>query len=44
MKLRGNVSSNNQATPPSADDLDVARFQGRRVTDVARALKHSGVK
>jgi NAD(P)H dehydrogenase (quinone) len=36
--------SNNQATPPSADDLDVARFQGRRVTDVARALKHSGVK
>jgi NAD(P)H dehydrogenase (quinone) len=36
--------SNNQATPPSADDLEVARFQGRRVTDVAKALKHSGVK
>lgn len=36
--------SNNQATPPSADDLAVARFQGRRVTDVAKALKHSGVK
>jgi NAD(P)H dehydrogenase (quinone) len=36
--------SNNQASPPSADDLEVARFQGRRVTDVAKALKHSGVK
>ena len=36
--------SNNQATPPSADDLEVARFQGRRVTDVAKALKLSGVK
>jgi multimeric flavodoxin WrbA len=36
--------SNNRATPPSADDLEVARFQGRRVTDVGKALKHSGVK
>jgi NAD(P)H dehydrogenase (quinone) len=36
--------SHNQASPPSADDLEVARFQGRRVTDVAKALKHSGVK
>jgi NAD(P)H dehydrogenase (quinone) len=36
--------SYNQASPPSADDLEVARFQGRRLTDVAKALKHSGVK
>jgi NAD(P)H dehydrogenase (quinone) len=36
--------SYNQATPPSTDDLEVARFQGRRVTDVAKALRHSGVK
>jgi NAD(P)H dehydrogenase (quinone) len=28
----------NQATPPTDDDLAVARFQGRRVTEVARAL------
>jgi NAD(P)H dehydrogenase (quinone) len=28
----------NQAKPPTADDLEVARFQGRRVTTVARAL------
>jgi NAD(P)H dehydrogenase (quinone) len=33
--------SNNQASPPTADDLEVARFQGRRVI-VAKALKHSG--
>lgn len=25
--------------PPTADDLEVARYQGRRVTQVARALK-----
>ena len=25
--------------PPTADDLEVARFQGRRVTKIARALK-----
>jgi NAD(P)H dehydrogenase (quinone) len=31
--------SGNQATPPTADDLDVARFQGKRVTQVAAALK-----
>jgi NAD(P)H dehydrogenase (quinone) len=36
--------SYNQATPPTADDLDVARFQGRRVADVAKALKQAGVK
>jgi NAD(P)H dehydrogenase (quinone) len=36
--------SYNQATPPTADDLEVARFQGRRVTDVAKALKLSEVK
>ena len=34
--------SNNQATPPTADDLEVARFQGRRVAFVARALKAAG--
>jgi NAD(P)H dehydrogenase (quinone) len=36
--------SNNQASPPTADDLEVARFQGRRVTDVTKALKLSEVK
>lgn len=36
--------SHNQATPPTADDLDVARFQGRRVAAVAKALKEAGVK
>lgn len=29
----------NQATPPTDDDLAVARFQGKRVTEVARALR-----
>lgn len=33
----------NQAKPPSADDLDVARWQGRRVAMVARALKSAGM-
>jgi len=28
-----------QASPPTADDLEVARFQGRRTTIVAKALK-----
>ncbi len=28
--------------PPTAEDLEVARFQGRRVTQVARALKAAG--
>jgi len=32
------VSGTNSA-PPSADDLEVARFQGKRVTRVATALK-----
>jgi NAD(P)H dehydrogenase (quinone) len=31
--------SGNNATPPTDDDLAVARFQGKRVTEVARALK-----
>jgi NAD(P)H dehydrogenase (quinone) len=34
--------SGNAATPPSADDLAVAQFQGRRVTRVAAALKAAG--
>ena len=33
----------NQATPPSAEDLDVARWQGRRVAMVAHALKSAGM-
>ena len=32
------VSGQNNS-PPTADDLEVARFQGRRVTEVAAALK-----
>jgi NAD(P)H dehydrogenase (quinone) len=35
------VSGQNN-TPPTADDLEVARFQGKRVTQVARALKAVG--
>jgi NAD(P)H dehydrogenase (quinone) len=31
--------SQNRALPPSPEDLDVARYQGRRVASVARALK-----
>lgn len=31
--------SGTNSTPPSADDLEVARFQGKRVTRVAAALK-----
>jgi NAD(P)H dehydrogenase (quinone) len=34
--------SGNESTPPTADDLEVARFQGRRVAFVARALKAAG--
>ena len=30
--------SNNQALPPTADDLEVAQYQGRRVAQVADAL------
>ncbi|HEY5226473.1 MAG TPA: NAD(P)H:quinone oxidoreductase [Methylovirgula sp.] len=33
----------NQAKPPSADDIEVAHWQGRRVTMVARALKAAGM-
>lgn len=29
-------------TPPTADDIEVARFQGKRVVQVARALKAAG--
>ena len=35
------VSGQNNA-PPTEDDLEVARFQGKRVTQVARALKAAG--
>ena len=31
--------SGRDSSPPTADDLEVARFQGRRVTEVAAALK-----
>lgn len=31
--------SNNEARPPSADDLEVAGYQGRRVAQVAAALR-----
>lgn len=31
--------SGTNSTPPTADDLEVARFQGKRVTRVAAALK-----
>lgn len=33
----------NQNTPPTEDDLAVARFQGRRVAQVAAALRPSGI-
>jgi NAD(P)H dehydrogenase (quinone) len=36
------VSGQNNA-PPTADDLEVARFQGRRVAQVAKALKAAGI-
>ncbi len=35
------VSGQNNS-PPSEDELEVARYQGRRVTQVARALKAAG--
>jgi NAD(P)H dehydrogenase (quinone) len=35
------VSHGPQATPPTADDLEVARFQGSRVASVAAALAHA---
>jgi len=34
--------SGQENNPPSADDIEVARFQGKRVTQVARALKAVG--
>jgi NAD(P)H dehydrogenase (quinone) len=34
--------SGQESNPPTADELEVARFQGRRVTEVARALKAAG--
>lgn len=34
--------SGNDNTPPTEGDLDVARFQGRRVAQVAKALKAAG--
>ncbi|MGE5569945.1 MAG: NAD(P)H:quinone oxidoreductase [Rhodospirillales bacterium] len=34
--------SGQTSTPPSAEDLEVARFQGRRVAQVAEALKMAG--
>lgn len=35
--------SGTQAAPPRAEDLEVARFQGRRVAQVAAALKAAGI-
>ena len=34
--------SYNQAAAPTADDLEVARFQGQRVSEVAKVLKSTG--
>ena len=36
------VTGQNNA-PPTANDLEVARFQGRRVAQVAKALKAAGI-
>ena len=36
------ISGQNSA-PPTADDLEVAKFQGRRVTHVAKALKAANI-
>lgn len=36
--------SQNKALPPIADDLEVARFQGRRVAAVAKALKNAATR
>lgn len=35
--------SGQESNPPTADELEVARFEGRRVTHVARALKAAKV-
>jgi NAD(P)H dehydrogenase (quinone) len=37
------VSHGPQAAPPTADDLEVARFQGARVARVAAALSQARV-
>ncbi|MBV9471154.1 MAG: hypothetical protein JOZ57_18095, partial [Abitibacteriaceae bacterium] len=34
--------SGNTNIPPTEDELEVARFQGKRVAQVARALKATG--
>ncbi|MGG6297798.1 NAD(P)H:quinone oxidoreductase [Leptolyngbya sp. AN02str] len=34
--------SGQESAPPTPDDLEVARFQGKRVAQVARALKTAG--
>jgi NAD(P)H dehydrogenase (quinone) len=36
------VSGAGSDQPPTADDLEVARFQGRRVAQIARVLKAAG--
>ncbi len=36
------VTGQNNA-PPTADDIEVARFQGKRVAQVAKALKAAGI-
>jgi NAD(P)H dehydrogenase (quinone) len=38
----GASSVSGNTAPPTADDLEVARYQGRRVTEVAAALKAAG--
>jgi NAD(P)H dehydrogenase (quinone) len=35
--------SGQTAAPPTADDLEVAQYQGRRVTQVAKGLKSAGL-
>jgi multimeric flavodoxin WrbA len=36
--------SQNKTLPPTADDLELARFQGRRVAAVAKALKNAATR
>ena len=36
--------SGQKGAPPTADDLEVARFQGRRVTEVAAALRGAKIE
>jgi len=35
--------SGQNSTPPTADDAEAARFHGRRIAEVARALKNAGL-